>query len=66
MTDAFETVAPAPFPQQQDWTKALRAQAAAAGRSDLMQLWAGQGAPLVRALSAGELVRVLAGEAGLA
>jgi nitronate monooxygenase len=65
MTDAFEAVAAAPFPQQQGLTRTLRAAAIQAGRADLMQLWAGQGAPLVRALPAGELVRALAREAGL-
>jgi nitronate monooxygenase len=65
MTDLFETLAPAPFPQQQGLTKTLRAAAIQAGRTDLAQLWAGQGAPLIRALPAGELVRTLAREAGL-
>jgi len=39
--------------------------AAFAGRTDLMQMWAGQGAPLARALPAAELVATLAREAGL-
>ncbi len=64
-TDAFESVAAAPFPEQQSLTADLRAAAATAGRADLMQLWAGQGAPLIRSLPAGELVRTLAEEAGL-
>jgi nitronate monooxygenase len=65
MTDAFETVAPAPFPQQQRMTHELRRAAAAQARPDLMQLWAGQGAPLLRAMPAAELVTTLAIEAGL-
>jgi nitronate monooxygenase len=64
-SDAFETIAPAPFPQQQSLTSELRAAAAARGRTDLMQLWAGQGAPMLRALGAAELVRVLCAESGL-
>jgi nitronate monooxygenase len=64
-TDAFEGVAAAPFPQQQSLTANLRAAAAAQARADLMQLWAGQGAPLIRRQPAGDLVRTLAAEAGL-
>jgi nitronate monooxygenase len=64
-TEAFEHVDAAPFPQQQHLTAELRAAAAAQARPDLMQLWAGQGAPLVRSLPAAELVRALAEEAGL-
>lgn len=58
-SDAFAAVEPAPFPQQQRLTAELRAAAARAGRVDLMQLWAGQGAPLARALPAAELVETL-------
>jgi len=65
MTDAFEVIAPAPFPQQQRMTHELRRAASAHARPDLMQLWAGQGAPLVRAMPAAELVATLAREAGL-
>ena len=65
MTDAFATVEPAPFPHQQRLTVALRREAARQGRTDLMQLWAGQGAPLVRAMPAAQLVATLAREAGL-
>jgi len=64
-TQLFATVEPAPFPQQQELTADVRAAAAKAGRTDLMQLWAGQGAPLLRALPAAELVRALVAEAGL-
>nr|HEX4316731.1 nitronate monooxygenase [Kofleriaceae bacterium] len=66
MTDAYEAVTPPAFPHQQRLTGELRSAASAAGRTDVMQLWAGQGAPLVRALPAGELVATLAREAGWA
>jgi nitronate monooxygenase len=65
MTDAFEAVAAAPFPEQQALTAELRKAASAAGRTDLMQLWAGQAAPLARALPAAALLAALAAEAGL-
>ena len=65
MTDAFERAAPAPFPQQQRLTAAIRKAASQQGRTDLMQMWAGQAAPLVRAMPAAELVATLAHEAGL-
>ncbi len=54
-----------PFPWQNAATKPLRAAAAKAGRADLLSLWAGQGAPLARAMPAAELVRTLVKEAGL-
>jgi nitronate monooxygenase len=62
-TEAFATVDPAPFPEQQQLTHDIRRAAAAAGRTDLMQMWAGQGAPLVRSLAAADLVRALVAEA---
>ena len=62
LTDAFEAIAAAPFPAQQELTRELRAAAAAQGRVDLMQLWAGQGAPLARPLPAAALMRALADE----
>ncbi|NUP07843.1 MAG: nitronate monooxygenase [Polyangiaceae bacterium] len=65
MTDAFEGVSTPPFPVQQELTAELRAAAAAQGRTDLMQMWTGQGAPLLRELPAAVLVRALAAEAGL-
>ena len=65
MTDAFVTVAAGPFPQHQRLTAELRREATRQGRTDLMQLWAGQGAPLVRAMSAAALVETLARESGL-
>jgi nitronate monooxygenase len=65
MTEAFVAVETAPFPQQQRLTADLRRAATQQGRTDLMQLWAGQGAPLVRAMPAAELLVTLAREAGL-
>jgi len=65
MTDAFEAAPAAPFPQQQQLTHELRRAATAQARPDLMQLWAGQGAPLIRSMPAAELVATLAIEAGL-
>lgn len=64
-SDAFEALAAAPFPQQQRLTAELRAAAAKAGNVELMQMWAGQGAPLSRAMPAAALVETLAREAGL-
>lgn len=65
LTAAFDAIEAAPFPHQQRLTANLRREAARQARTDLMQLWAGQGAPLVRAMPAGALVRALAQEAGL-
>jgi nitronate monooxygenase len=59
MTDAFERIEPAPFPHHQRLTAELRREAAKRGRVDLMQMWAGQGAPLVRALPVRELIASL-------
>jgi len=64
MTDAFEETMPASFPQQQRLTAQLRLFATDAKRTDLMQLWAGQAAPLARAMPAGQLVEAIAREAG--
>jgi nitronate monooxygenase len=63
--ECFERIEPAPFPQQQQLTADIRAAAAAAERVDLMQMWAGQAASLVRSMPAAELVETLASEAGL-
>ena len=65
MTDAFAHCDAAPFPQQQHLTADLRREATRQSRTDLMQLWAGQGAPLVRAIPAAQLVATLAVEASL-
>jgi nitronate monooxygenase len=62
--ELFERVEPAAFPQQQQLTADVRAAAASAGRVDLMQMWAGQGASLIRPMPAAELVETLATEAG--
>lgn len=53
------------YPLAYDAQKALAAAAAAKGSDAFAVQWAGQGAPLARALPAGELVRVLAEEMGL-
>jgi nitronate monooxygenase len=66
LVELFERTEAAPFPQQQAATADIRAAAAAAGRTDFMQMWAGQGAPLIRSMPAAELVKTLAAEAGLA
>jgi nitronate monooxygenase len=55
-----------PYPWQNAATRPLRAAAARAGRAEFLSLWAGQRAGLARALPAGELVAVLAAEAGWA
>ncbi len=64
-TDAFEKLEAADFPQQQRLTADVRAAAATQQRTELMQLWAGQGAPLLRELPAAELMKTLVTEAGL-
>ena len=50
------------YPIAYDAGKALNAAAKAAGDFGYGAQWAGQGAPLARALPAGDLVRVLAQE----
>jgi nitronate monooxygenase len=61
-TDAFEGVGVPPFPLFQGHTSDVRAAARKAGRADLMQMFAGQGAPLARDLSAAQLVATLVKE----
>jgi nitronate monooxygenase len=51
-----------PFPVQQSLTRAVRAAAAARGETALMQLWAGQGAPMARRRPAAEIVADLVRE----
>jgi nitronate monooxygenase len=51
-----------PYPLQNAMTTDLRREAARAGRSDLLSLWAGQGVPLARLRPAGDLVRDLVRE----
>jgi nitronate monooxygenase len=48
-----------PFPAQNALTGKLRVASAKAGRPDCVALWAGQAAPLARALPAAELIQVL-------
>lgn len=64
-TDAFERLAVPAFPEHQSRTRELRAAAVKQGRADLMQIFTGQGAPLMRALPARELVETLVREAGI-
>jgi nitronate monooxygenase len=52
----------APFPVQNALTRDIRAVAARLGRGDLLSRWAGQGAPMARAMPAGELVATLVRE----
>ncbi|HEY6967139.1 MAG TPA: DUF561 domain-containing protein [Burkholderiales bacterium] len=47
------------FPAQNSITGRLRQASAKAGKPDFVALWAGQAAPLARALPAAELIRVL-------
>lgn len=51
------------FPAQNSITGKLRQASAKAGKPDFVALWAGQAAPLCRALPAAELIRVLNEEA---
>jgi nitronate monooxygenase len=62
-TEAMAGAPLLPFPLQNALTADLRREAAKAGRSDLLSLWAGQAAPLARARGAGDLVRDLVREA---
>jgi len=64
-TEAFDGVQVPAFPLQQSLTREIRSAASAQGRTDIMQLWAGQGTPLIRAIPAAELVRTLMSEAKL-
>jgi nitronate monooxygenase len=50
------------FPAQNSVTGKLRQASAKAGRPDFIALWAGQAAPLCRALPAAELIKTLEGE----
>jgi Dioxygenases related to 2-nitropropane dioxygenas e len=51
------------FPAQNAVTGKLRQASAKAGKGDFVAMWAGQAAPLARALPAAELIRVLDEEA---
>jgi nitronate monooxygenase len=61
-SDAFEGRRVPSFPEHQGRTSDIRAAATRQGRTDIMQLWAGQGAPLVREMPARELVEALVRE----
>ncbi|HXM81173.1 MAG TPA: nitronate monooxygenase [Burkholderiales bacterium] len=52
-----------PFPAQNSITGKLRQASAKAGKPDFVAMWAGQGAPLSRALPAAELIARLEAEA---
>jgi nitronate monooxygenase len=52
-----------PYPLASGAVQPLRAKAEAMGSGDFSPLWAGQAAPLARALCAGDLTRLLASEA---
>lgn len=64
--EGFEANVPLPaeYPLAYDAAKALHAAASAQGCEDFAAQWAGQGAPLARALPAADLVRVLMEERG--
>jgi len=62
---AVEREVPA-YPVQNRLTQPLRAAAAAAGKAELLSLWAGQGVKLARTGPAGALVQRWWGEAKLA
>jgi nitronate monooxygenase len=51
------------FPAQNSVTGKLRQAAAKAGNPDFVAMWAGQAAPLCRAMPSAELVAVIEGEA---
>lgn len=53
---------PLPFPIQNALTRPMRAASAAAGNAEFLSLWAGQGVPMARRLSARELMAQLVGE----
>jgi nitronate monooxygenase len=53
------------YPEIHHVTQPLRREARARGDGSMINLWAGEAYPLIRELPAGNLVRVLAAEAGL-
>lgn len=63
MHGASGGVRPADYPVAYDAAKQLHAAAAKAGNHEFAAHWAGQGAPLARAMPAAELVRLLVREA---
>ncbi|PIB92260.1 nitronate monooxygenase family protein [Caulobacter sp. FWC2] len=62
LKDALKGVAPPEYPIAYDAGKALAAAARAKGEGGFGAQWAGQGAPLARALPAAELIATLAAE----
>jgi len=62
--DAFRGQELPPYPVQNWLTAQFRAAALAAGRADIVSLWSGQGAPLLKHRRAAQLFRALAEEAG--
>ncbi len=54
-----------PFPVTNALTRGIRGAAGKAGDAEGLSLWAGQGAPLARAMPAGDLLRALSAETGL-
>ena len=55
-----------PFPYQHILTSEIRAVAAKTNKPEFLSMWAGQGANMVRNMSTGEMVRVLAKELEIA
>ena len=66
LASGLADVPPPDYPIAYDAGKALASAASAKGEGDFGAQWAGQGAPLARALPAGELVATLARELGAA
>jgi nitronate monooxygenase len=62
--EEWEGVAPLPYPIQNWFTGTFKATAAAQGRGDMISLWAGQGAPLLKHRHAQELFDALVAETG--
>jgi len=54
---------PAPFPLQRGLTRAMREAASKDGKTDRMQMWAGQAARLAKSMPADEFTRKLAADA---
>lgn len=61
-TEAMASAPVLPYPLQNSMTADLRREAAKAGKTDLLSLWAGQAVALARARPAAELVRELVRE----
>jgi nitronate monooxygenase len=60
--EALEGAPVLPYPLQNSMTADIRREAAKAGKTDLLSLWAGQGVPLATARPAAELFRALVRE----